>query len=147
MKIRKLYPLLFTWLLLAAAVPVKAGGDNEAKGDAAYERADYKKAVKEYKKAVKAAPNDAGLHYKLARAYFKKGEMGDAMSEFIRTTNLDPNHEGAYQFIGDYFLTKNELDKAAKAGAIHRNKTDRKKQRLSAKLAALQAKAVAGATA
>jgi small subunit ribosomal protein S20 len=40
-----------------------------------------------------------------------------------------------------------ELDKAAKGGAIHRNKSDRKKQRLAAKLAALQAKGAAAVTA
>lgn len=33
-----------------------------------------------------------------------------------------------------------EFDRAAKLGAIHRNKADRKKQRLAAKLAALQTK-------
>jgi len=95
---------------------VAAAKENyEAKGDAAYQQADYKKAVKEFKKAVKQAPNEARLHYKLAQAFFKKGELDEAMAEYIRTTNLDPNHEGAYQFIGDFFLTKNEFDKAAKA--------------------------------
>ena len=115
---RAIPPLLICLSLLAwgwCDLAMAAKEDYEAKGDAAYQQADYKKAVKEFKKAVKQAPNEARLHYKLAQAFFKKGELDEAMAEYIRTTNLDPDHEGAYQFIGDFFLTKKEFEKAAKA--------------------------------
>jgi tetratricopeptide (TPR) repeat protein len=106
--------LVLAALALAGAA-FAAVSEHEAKGDAAFAAGDYKKAVKEYKKAVDQFPKQAGLHFKLAQAYFKKGEIGDAMAEFIRTTNIDPNHDRAYQYIGDYFYTKGELDKAVKA--------------------------------
>jgi tetratricopeptide (TPR) repeat protein len=103
------------WLMSACLTGAPASSGNEAKGDAAFQKQDYKKAAKEYKKAVDKEPNRPDLRYKLAEAYFKKGDMAEAMSEYIRVTNMDPNHVGANQRLGDFFTTKNELDKAAKA--------------------------------
>lgn len=105
-------------LLLAPAVALRgapADAGNEAKGDQAMDQKDYKKAAKEYKKAVDKAPNRADLRFKLAEAYLKKGDVAEAMAEYIRVTNMDPNHEGANQRLGDFFTTKKEWEKAAKA--------------------------------
>ena len=105
-------------LLLALAIPLRgapANTGNEAKGDQAFSQKDYKKAAKEYKKAVDQSPNRADLRFKLGEAYLKKGDLAEAMAEYIRVTNMDPKHEGANQRLGDFFTTKKEWEKAAKA--------------------------------
>lgn len=105
-------PFLFlcAWVLAAGLM---AG--QEAAGDAAFRQADFKKAVKAYEKAIKAAPGNAELHYKLGLAYFKRSDLEKALSSFIRATNLDPRHERSFQALGDYFFVKGELEKAVKA--------------------------------
>lgn len=102
-------------LLLCLLGSVAARDDHETQGDQAFQKGDYKKAVKEYKKAVKEEAKRADLHFKLGMAYLKKGDVDEAIPEFIRTTNLDPDNEAAYQHLGDFFLVKKQPDKAAKA--------------------------------
>ncbi len=117
---RRPSPLSARIVLLAAALAVAvtfipAVSEHEAKGDAAFAKSDYKKAVKEFKRPSGSSPTRPASTTSSRMLYFKKGEAGEAMAEFIRTTNLDPNHDGAYQYIGDFFYTKGEMDKAVRA--------------------------------
>jgi len=106
----------FLLILVLSASPVMAKKkDHEARGDKAFAEGNFKKASKEYKKAVKKKPGDVSLRFKLGKAYLKKGDVDKALAEFIRVSNMDPNHEGAFQQLGDYFWVKKKPDKAAKA--------------------------------
>ncbi|MBN2432369.1 MAG: tetratricopeptide repeat protein [Acidobacteria bacterium] len=106
---------LFLLFILLGGVTAAPDKKHELKADKAYAEGDFKKAVKEYKKAVKEEPKNVELRFKLAQAFLKKGEVDEAMAEFIRVTNMAPDHEGAYQHLGDFFSVKKQPDKAAKA--------------------------------
>lgn len=114
---RLMLPLLLAALLAAPAAAGAAGtpADPAAAAEQAFQRGDFKKAVKEYKKLAEKYPNNVSYHFRLGQAYLKKGELDLALAEFIRTTNLDPRHEAAFQYLGDYFAGRNNWPKAIRA--------------------------------
>ena len=53
--------------------------------------AEYGKAVKTCRKAIKMRPDVASFHNNLANAYFAKKEFDNAVQEFVRALELDPD--------------------------------------------------------
>jgi len=62
----------------------------------------YDEAIKNYKKAIIVDPEDEVLYYNMARAYYEKGELENALKYFKKSVELNPDfNEGkkAIQFV------------------------------------------------
>ncbi|NQT23211.1 MAG: tetratricopeptide repeat protein, partial [Candidatus Omnitrophica bacterium] len=55
-----------------------------------YEKAKYDDAIREYKKLLERGLEDGNLYYNLGNAYFKKGELGEAIVNYERAKRLIP---------------------------------------------------------
>ena len=83
-------------------------------GRAHYDGGKYDPAIKEFRAAVKAAPNDAWAHLWLARALGRRIEkmnpiraafgVGEVRSEFERAVQLDPNNVDARSDLMEFYL-------------------------------------------
>jgi tetratricopeptide (TPR) repeat protein len=73
-------------LVLLASTPAEL----LERGNAAYEAADYQAAVALYDSAL-AQVADARLLYNRGNAWFKQGETGRALADFLRARSLAPN--------------------------------------------------------
>lgn len=64
-----------------------------AMGNDAYTSGDYAKAVESYNAILEQGLHSAQLHYNLANAYFKQGELGEALLHYNRAYLLAPADE------------------------------------------------------
>lgn len=81
---------------------------NFEQGNKLYTEGDYAGAIQEYEKIVAADYESAELYYNLGNAYFRNGQLGLAIMNYIRAIRLDPgdsdiqaNLEFARQFAID----------------------------------------------
>jgi len=77
-------------------------------------------AIKAFKKAIELAPTDAGYHFNLAVAYRNQSEknpdlIGDSITEYEKTTSLDPGHAEAWFDLGFMYKQDHQNDKAVAA--------------------------------
>ncbi|MGE4290608.1 MAG: tetratricopeptide repeat protein [Desulfovibrio sp.] len=55
----------------------------------------WEEAIENYRKALRIAPDDEGLHYNVGVAYFEGGRTQDAVNSFARAVKLNPEfHKG-----------------------------------------------------
>ena len=66
-----------------------------ASGKKLIEKKDYRRAVLEFKNALKAKPRDAEAYYQLGLAYLGAQDVGGAVSCFNKAIELNPKHVGA----------------------------------------------------
>ena len=104
-----------TWLLLSAA----CSGDPEtqakkyvASGDAYAAKKSHDEAVIQYRNAIKARPQWAEAHFKLAQTYQASGDVLNAYSEFARAADLEPTNKEAQIRAGTLLLVAGEYDAA-----------------------------------
>jgi tetratricopeptide (TPR) repeat protein len=90
---RSATPLLIVTLLLPAAV----GAQDEIvlRGNQAYQEGDFAAAIEAYEAVQEAGFTSAGLEYNLGNAYFKLGELGQAILHWERALVLDPGEADA----------------------------------------------------
>ena len=67
--------------------------------------------IKMYQDAVLDDPNDWKLHFRLAFGYYFGGRKKEAVSEFEKVIQLDPNNLFAYGFIGTIYADLNDFKK------------------------------------
>lgn len=79
-------------------------------GNAYTEKKRFNAAIKQYKKALAMAPDDAMLHYNLAVVYVKKKDYKPAVSAYSRALQLKPDLASAHNGLATcyYFLKKYE---------------------------------------
>lgn len=75
--------------------PVNIGVFLDSVGWVQYKQGNYDDSVKNLTRAISLAPNEAEIHYHLARAYQKKERNKEAVSELQRALRLDPLLEPA----------------------------------------------------
>jgi len=69
-----------------------------------------------FNKALAIAPNDPTLHNNLGHLYGDMGRSEDAMTEFKKAAELDPNHASNYYYnLGAILVNKGKMDEAAVA--------------------------------
>ena len=64
-----------------------------------YASKSYRRAISQYKKALKLAPDSASIHSNLGTAYFARNQIDLATEEFRTALKLDPNvfeHHSSY---------------------------------------------------
>jgi len=86
---------VFLWLFLAGAAAIVASSleHNFEKGNELYTDGDYRGAIDEYEKVIAAGYESAELYYNLGNAYFRDGQLGRAIMNYIRARELDPGDD------------------------------------------------------
>ncbi len=92
--------LLSIILFLTMGAPCPAGGEGSpertdpeqlfARGNDHYEKAEYGKAIDEYKNVLDEGYESGPLYYNMAGAYFKAGSLGRAILNYERAKNVMP---------------------------------------------------------
>lgn len=77
---------------------------------------DFAHALEWYNKVLAIAPNDASIHDNLGHLYGEMGRSDDAIAEYNKAVELDPNHATTYYHnLGVILYNKGQLDAAAVA--------------------------------
>ncbi len=92
--------------------PARAAREYEASGDAYLARRQHQEAIIEYRNALKATPDAAGIRHKLAGAYRASGDPVKAYAEFSRAADLDPKNVDAQMQAGTLLLAAREFEPA-----------------------------------
>jgi fibro-slime domain-containing protein len=64
-----------------------------------YQKGDYKKSIKEYKKLIILEPESSTLRYELGMAYYKNFNYRRAVNEFVKSYRIDPSNKEVDQMI------------------------------------------------
>ncbi len=106
-------------VLLAGLLSTACSGDPETKarkylasGDGYAAKGQHKEASLEYGNAVKARPELAEAHYRLAKSYEASGEPIKAYGAFARAADLDPSNMDAQLQAGALLLAGGEYEAA-----------------------------------
>jgi Flp pilus assembly protein TadD len=83
-------------------------------GRKAVETKDYKAAIGHLTRAAKETPNDAEVHNLLGYSYRHLGQFDKSLEHYRLALNLDPNHRGAHEYIGELYLQMDQLADAEK---------------------------------
>ncbi len=75
---------------VALAQSPSAPTDLMAEANAQYERGEYAAAARQYEALIAQEFEDAGLYYNLGNAYFKNGDIGRAVLNYLRAEELSP---------------------------------------------------------
>ncbi|TPK96226.1 MULTISPECIES: tetratricopeptide repeat protein [unclassified Mesorhizobium] len=114
---------------VARRAAVAATGENEAgtaeaapdpaalvaaleRGDAAYKKRKYDRAVAEYSRAVALAPNEPSTYSARARARLQKGDYDGALADLNRALDIDPSYIPAYHGRALILVKMHEPEKA-----------------------------------
>ncbi len=111
--------------VLAAAGPVRAagggnGGGSTGKSDdpdyvagvRAIKAADFPTAIRLLKGVVAREPGNADAYNWLAYATRRNGDAAGSIPLYEKALSLDPKHRGAHEYIGEAYLTLDNLPKA-----------------------------------
>ena len=124
----KLTPRLAAALLAAAvigfampAVPIFAMGSDSgvAKSESDYDKAvkavkseKYKDAIPLLQKAIDQDPKNANAWNYLGYSQRKTGQLDAALKSYTSALQIDPNHKGAHEYLGELYLMIDNLPKA-----------------------------------
>lgn len=86
-----------------------------ASGRGYLEKGDATNAVRDYKQAVKVAPESIDAHLNLANAFLLANDSQGAVGECERAIELDQNDAAAYYLMGCARLRENQPEKAVQA--------------------------------
>lgn len=75
----------------------------------------YDAAEKEFRRALRLAPELPDVHYHLGLTLFKRGVNAAASAELRRATELDPEHAAAFQVLGEALNQMGEPQEAIRA--------------------------------
>ena len=75
---------------------------------------DWKMAERELSVAVRESPRNADVHNLLGYTYRKREspDMARAYQHYKTALNLDPNHKGAHEYLGEAYLQDKRLPEA-----------------------------------
>ncbi len=73
------------------------------KADIYLEKKEYQTALNYYLNLVKEAPDSAGIHYNMGRCHEALGKTSEALKEYKKTLELDPEHRTANNLIMDIY--------------------------------------------
>jgi tetratricopeptide (TPR) repeat protein len=85
--------VLLVLLLNGPAVSAEEPADKFGRANELYEQKEYDSAVQAYTKIINEGTESASLYFNLGNAYFKKGDLGNAILYYLRAKRLDPSDE------------------------------------------------------
>lgn len=68
------------------------------------EQGDHKRAVLQFKNALRTLPDDSEAHYELGKALLATNNPAEAMQAFLRATELDPKHARAQLQVAELMI-------------------------------------------
>ncbi|UCD70947.1 MAG: tetratricopeptide repeat protein [Syntrophobacterales bacterium] len=71
---------------------------------------DYDKALKVFKQAERMDSKNDEIHYALGLAYWFKEAESEAVTEFMKTINLNPRHIEAHALLGEIYFRREQYD-------------------------------------
>ena len=77
---------------------------NLERGKQAIADADWERAAAFLERAAEADPRDADVFNLLAYSYRHLGRLDDAFTLYGRALDLDPEHRGAHEYVGEAYL-------------------------------------------
>lgn len=77
-----------------------------------FEQEEFKKAIDEWKKALKYIPKDAEVHNFLGIAYHRVGHLDSSIAEYKRAVALKPDYHQALNNTGYIYFLKGEYQEA-----------------------------------
>jgi len=99
-------------LVSCSEPPADRAARHEHRGDAYVEQEQFREAVIEYKNAARDSPARADLHWKLASAALRTGDVSAAFTALKRVVQLDPRHFDAHWSLGDLYLAAGKTGEA-----------------------------------
>lgn len=82
---------------------------------------DYKRAISLLKKVDRASPHNADVLNYLGYSYRKAGDQENGLKYYQKALDVDPNHRGANEYMGELYLEMNNLPKAEERLAVLAN--------------------------
>ena len=82
------------------------------KGNAYFEKGEYKSAELEFKNAVQIDPEYVAAHVKLGETYLKLGNSQAAFRTYARVVQLDENNTDAQLKMATFYLLGKQTDKS-----------------------------------
>lgn len=106
-------------ILCCAALGAGCGGDPEAEkrrffesGEAYFAEQKYPEAIVEYRNALQHDPRYGDARYRLAEAYARLNDRGNAMREYVRAADLLPERVDSQLKAGGYLLIAGKWEDA-----------------------------------
>jgi tetratricopeptide (TPR) repeat protein len=99
-------------LLAGIPVPTKAPAPAGREGDTLFAAREFAKAVEAYRAESSAAPADAELKRKLARALVAAGRDDEAIAAFKEADRLQPGNQELHRSLGQLYERKGLFDEA-----------------------------------
>lgn len=99
------------WIATARTSPSSPNNHNNL-GDVYFRRGDYKKAIEEFKQAIKIKPNYGDAYHNLANAYFKAGDAEMAIENYKKAISLNPALWQSYSSLAIIYFNKEDYVKA-----------------------------------
>ena len=103
----------------AAAAPSSDGDDQALLGDADYmagrsalKAGNDANALRRFQSALKRFPEAADLHNELGFTHRRLRQMDKAFEHYWRALDLNPQHRGAHEYIGEAYLIVGDVDRA-----------------------------------
>jgi tetratricopeptide (TPR) repeat protein len=93
-------------------------------GMAAFEKQDYREAIRHFKRSIRLNPNIPRTHNELGMCYLQIGEYENAIDSFGQALSLDPNMVEAHNSLGVAHLFLKHYDIAERHLRIVLNSTD-----------------------
>jgi tetratricopeptide (TPR) repeat protein len=73
---------------------------------------DYKHAISLLKRIDRTSPKNADVLNYLGYSYRKSGDQDNGLKYYQKALDVDPNHRGANEYMGELYLEMNNLPKA-----------------------------------
>jgi len=112
-------PGLAVILLLVSAFSVALAAAEGGKYSSKYgpiiellDEEQYQKAIDASKKALLKSPDNPDLFNYIAYSHRKLGQFEDAFVYYFKALEIDPEHRGANEYLGELYLQTGQLDKA-----------------------------------
>ena len=83
-----------------------------AAGRAAIKAGDDTRALGSFQAALKRFPDAADLHNELGFTHRRLRQMNEAFKHYGRALDLNPQHRGAHEYIGEAYLIVGDVDRA-----------------------------------
>ena len=115
--------LIFTTIILLLGVlSLRAGSPLVAQADSAYNADDFRQAADMYLNVIQTEGPSAKLYYNLGNAYYRLGEMGNAIISYERALRLDPSDKDARNNLA--FVNGRITDRPGERGTFLANALD-----------------------
>ena len=107
--------------MAGAAVSAPSGdGDDQAlladadyvAGRSALKAGDDASALQRFQSALKRFPEAADLHNEIGFAHRRLRQMAKAFEHYRRALDLNPQHRGAHEYIGEAYLIVDDVERA-----------------------------------